>query len=55
MAEHDFSAVTEILSKQRNNLKIEKRGDLRMYLSNLEPNVNALAKSHQTQGSHAKC
>ena len=55
MAERGFSAVTQILSKQRNNLKIEKRGDLRMYLSNLERNVNALAKSHQAQGSHAKC
>ena len=55
MAERGFSAVTQILSKQRNNLKIEKRGDLRMYLSNLEPNVNALAKSHQAQGSQAKC
>ena len=38
-----------------NNLKIEKRGDLKMSLSNLEPNVNTLAKSHQTQGSYAKC
>ena len=55
MAERGFNSMTQLLSKQRNDLKIEKRGDLRMYLSNLEPNVNALAKSHQAQGSHAKC
>ena len=52
MAERSFSVVTQLLSKQRNRLQITKRGDLRLILSNMEPNIKALANKHQIHPSH---
>jgi hypothetical protein len=52
MVERGFSAVLNLLTKQRNRLQICKRGDLRLLLSNIEPDINELAKHHQAQGSH---
>jgi hypothetical protein len=52
LAERGFSAVTHILSKSRNRLDITGRGDLRLMLSKMEPDVAKLAKEHQSQGSH---
>ena len=34
LVERDFSAVTRLLTKQRNKLLITERGDLRLYLTN---------------------
>ncbi|KAK2725100.1 hypothetical protein QYM36_001525 [Artemia franciscana] len=36
----------------RNRLDIMKRGDLRLSLTSIEPNISKLAKKNQPQGSH---
>lgn len=38
--------------KKRNQLQISARGDLRMLLTNIEPNINNLISSHQVHPSH---
>ena len=53
LVEKGFSAVISLLTKQRNRLEISTKGDLRLLLTQLEPDVVKLAKSHQSQGSHA--
>ena len=52
LVEKEFSEVLQLLTKQRNRLQICKRGDLRLCLSNIEPDIIKLANSHQAQGSH---
>ena len=52
LVEKGFSVVLQLLTKQRNRLQICKRGDLRLCLSNIEPDIIKLANSHQAQGSH---
>lgn len=52
LVEKGFSAVSELLSKKRNRLKICEQGDLRLYISKIEPNITKLCKDHQPQGSH---
>lgn len=52
LVEKSFSVVLQLLTKQRNRLQICKRGDLRLCLSNIEPDIIKLANSHQAQGSH---
>ena len=52
MMEAGFSHVDEILSKQRNRLNLEERGDLRLKLTNIQPNANALVRAHQAHPSH---
>ena len=52
LVEKGFSTVVNLLTKQRNRLEISTRGDLRLFLTQLEPDVVKLAKSHQSQGSH---
>ncbi|KRZ86460.1 hypothetical protein T08_2975 [Trichinella sp. T8] len=44
--------INAILSKQRNRLNLEMRRDLRLKLTNFQPNINALAAAHQTHPSH---
>ncbi|KRY23859.1 SCAN domain-containing protein 3 [Trichinella patagoniensis] len=38
LVERGFSVVTDFLTKKRNRLQIDKRGDLRLFLTNIEPN-----------------
>lgn len=52
MVEAGFSHVNSILTKYRNKLNVEFRGDLRLKLTNLEPNITNLAKKHQAHPSH---
>ena len=52
LAEREFSSVADVLSKSRNKIDIVGRGDLRLMLSKIEPDVSALVKQHQPQGSH---
>ncbi|CAH2108909.1 unnamed protein product [Euphydryas editha] len=52
LAECGFSAVNDLLIKKRNRLDITQRGDLRLKLSKLEPNIKSLCSKHQAQGSH---
>ncbi|KFD47093.1 hypothetical protein M513_12003 [Trichuris suis] len=52
LAERGFSAVTDLLSKKRNRLQMVKRGDLRIMLTNISPNVKKLVSLHRTHPSH---
>lgn len=52
LVEHGLSAVTNLLTKKRNRLQIVDRGDLRMLLTNIEPNINKLVAAHQAHPSH---
>ena len=52
LVEKGFSVVTNILTKQRNRLKINERGDLRLQLTNIEPDLARLVESHQVHPSH---
>ena len=52
LVEKGFSTVMGLHTKQRNRLDIVKNGDLRLMLTNFEPDVAKLAGDHQPQGSH---
>ena len=52
LVECGFSRVNMMLTKSRNRLDIMHRGDIRMALTKLTPNVEKLAEQHQPQGSH---
>ncbi|KAF2361250.1 hypothetical protein FHG87_007999 [Trinorchestia longiramus] len=52
MVEAGFSHANAILTKQRNRLNLENRGDLRLNLTNFKPNINSLAAAHQAHPSH---
>ena len=52
LVECGFSAVTEILCKKRGSLDITRRGDLRLKLTKLMPDIKSLIRQHQAQGSH---
>ena len=52
LVEKGFSAVTLLLSKQRNLLFISKRGDLQLYLTKMSPNIKKLIEDHQAHPSH---
>ncbi|KAK2726737.1 hypothetical protein QYM36_007541 [Artemia franciscana] len=51
LVEAGFSRVSQMLSKARNRLDIVKRGDLRLSLTSIEPNIKKLVEKHQPQGS----
>ena len=51
LVEWGFSAVTLLLSKQRNRQKITECGDLRLLLK-FHPNVEKLISLHQAHPSH---
>ena len=50
--ESGFSVVNDLLTKKRNRLEIENRGDLRLRLTKLQPDISKLASRHQPQPSH---
>ncbi|XP_076324411.1 zinc finger BED domain-containing protein 5-like [Tachypleus tridentatus] len=52
LVESGFSRVSQLLSKARNRLDIVKRGDVRLSLTSMEPDIKKLAEHHQPQGSH---
>ncbi|KAF2366234.1 hypothetical protein FHG87_003001 [Trinorchestia longiramus] len=52
MVEAGSSHANAILTKQRNRLDLENCGDLRLKLTNFEPNINSLAAAHQAHPSH---
>ncbi|CAH1966292.1 unnamed protein product [Acanthoscelides obtectus] len=47
LVEREISAVTNLLTKKRNRLDIISRGDLRLTLTKLTPNVDNLLLKHQ--------
>ena len=52
LVEAGFSRVSQMISKACNRLDIVKRGDLRLSLTSIEPNIKKLVEKHQPQGSH---
>ncbi|KAF2350822.1 hypothetical protein FHG87_018422 [Trinorchestia longiramus] len=52
MVEAGFNHADAILTKQRNRLNLENRGDLRLKLTNFKPNINSLAAVHQAHPSY---
>ena len=52
LMECGFSALTQILFKKRGSLDICRRGDLRLRLTRLVPDIKSLMCKHQAQGSH---
>ena len=52
LVERGFSAVSRLLTKQRNKLNITERGDLGLLLINLHPDVDSLIAMHQAHPSH---
>jgi len=52
LVERGFSAVTNLLTKKRNQLQIVNRGDLRLLLTKIEPRITKLVAAHQVHPSH---
>jgi len=52
LVERGFSAVINLLTKKRQRLQITNRGDLRMLLTKIEPNINELLAKYQPHPSH---
>lgn len=52
LAERGFSAVSQIFIKSRNRLDIVERGDLRLRLTSIQPNIEELLRKHQVHPSH---
>ncbi|KFD45722.1 hypothetical protein M513_13400, partial [Trichuris suis] len=46
LVERGFSAVTDLLGKKRNRLQIVRRGDLRLLLTTIEPDVDKFVALH---------
>uniref|UniRef100_A0A5S6Q754 Uncharacterized protein n=1 Tax=Trichuris muris TaxID=70415 RepID=A0A5S6Q754_TRIMR len=46
------STVMDLLTKKRNRLQIATRGDLRLRLTNMNPNVSKLVSPRQSHSSH---
>ncbi|CAB4056960.1 unnamed protein product [Lepeophtheirus salmonis] len=49
-AECGFSAVNDLLLKKRNQLDITKRGELRIKLTKLDPDIKSLCRRQDAQG-----
>ena len=52
MVKADFSYMNTILTKHRNRLCLQNRGDFRQNLTNFQPNIDNLAAVHQAHPSH---
>ena len=52
LVERGFSAVSRLLTKQRNKLNITERDDLRLLQTNLHPDVDSLIAMLQAHPSH---
>jgi len=47
LVEKGFSVVQQLLTKTRNKLEMCERGDLRLMLTTIEPDIISSAGSHQ--------
>ena len=52
MVEAGFSPIDALLTNQQNRLDVGERGDLKLKLTNLQPNIHEQIKSHQHHPSH---
>jgi len=44
--------TTQMISKQRNRLLIQKQGNLKLYLTKMSPNISKLCEGCQAHPSH---
>jgi hypothetical protein len=51
-AERGFNVVSKLLTEKRNRLSVVERGDLRLLMTNMAPNIEKLVSLHQAQTSH---
>ncbi|KAI6649984.1 SCAN domain protein [Oopsacas minuta] len=49
LVERGFSAVVQLLTKQRNRLDISQCGDLRLLLTDMKPDINGIIDEHHAQ------
>jgi hypothetical protein len=54
LAKRGFSVVSNLLTKIRNRLSIVERGDLRLLMTNIAPNMETIVSVHQAQTSQTK-
>ena len=54
LVEKGFSAVSQLLGKQRQKIDIVHRGDLRLNLTNIEPDLDKIISRHQIHPAHGK-
>ncbi|XP_076812960.1 protein FAM200A-like [Clavelina lepadiformis] len=52
LVERAFSAVTMLLDNKRNRVDIVRRGDLRLFLTEMEPDIKKFMKLLQAHPSH---
>ncbi len=52
LVECGFSAVNKIVRNERSKIDTCMQGEMRLKLTNLNPNITNLAAKHQPQGSH---
>lgn len=52
LVEQGFSAVMNLVTTKRNRLQVAERGDLRLFLTELEPDIGKLVQAHQAHPSH---
>lgn len=52
LVEQGFSAVNNLLRKTRNRLQVADRGDIRLFLTKMEPRISKLIEAHQIHPSH---
>ena len=49
LVERGFSAVVQLLTKERNRLDISQCGDLRLLLTDMKPDVKSIIDEHHSQ------
>ena len=54
LVERVFSAVVQLLTKQRNRLDISQSGDLRSLLTDMKPDVKRLSTHNHAQVHHSQ-
>ena len=54
LVEKGFSSVSQLLGKQRLRLDIVNRGDLRLNLTNIQPDLEKIVSRHQVHPAHGK-
>ncbi|KFD64667.1 hypothetical protein M514_07844 [Trichuris suis] len=54
LVERAFSVVTELITKNRNRLQLVKRGDLRLRVTSILPNIDKLVRSQLCQPSTSR-
>ncbi|XP_029654093.1 protein FAM200A-like [Octopus sinensis] len=52
LVERSFNVLSQLVAKSRNRLDVAKRGDLRLRLTNIKPNVELVSKFIQRHCSH---